>query len=453
LFGFKISFGAAFLGVNQAPLSVWIYDTLFGVPSPNPASRRLATTIHDGANFGVEALSSEAYVTGSLTSAIVQSGVNKVDSDNDGLTDYEEFFLHTNPVSKDSDEDGIDDFTEHVGYSLGHQVGGKELGIIKTDPLDADTDNDKRSDGEEAELKDIEQNRWVVRVDGQTPYRAFSNPLVADADFDGLVDGDEFVFDAHFDNLHSDPNNGNTDGDARDDGKEFGNTNPLIEDFQVTVYYSSIHITTGGDGSGNPGDFGFDLGIRRPDNSQLGGLSNRFTSIVQSNVTLSAPFHSELNRNSLSELERELPACEDAGDDSLCNNGVAIGNSNNNFGIPLNNNDTLQFRSLLTDDKRSRSFGMTKNDFFALEGVIVQDNASNADTVSDRRVYLGGLEGLRANDLTVGGPKFRPVFYGLDLIASASRFHDVTFNFTADDNQAGEGTKIAGSVTVLFVVS
>ena len=42
----------------------------------------------------------------------------------------------------------------------------EDIGIIKTDPLDADTDNDMRSDGDEAELEDVELKRWVVRATG-----------------------------------------------------------------------------------------------------------------------------------------------------------------------------------------------------------------------------------------------------------------------------------------------
>ena len=124
-----------------------------------------------------------------------------MDTDEDGLTDYEEFFLKTDPSSKDTDGDGIDDRAEYLGYALGHKVGTQDIGIIKTDPLDADTDNDMRSDGDEAELEDVELKRWVVRATGAvksgevskgSAYQVFSNPLVADADFDGLVNGQEF---------------------------------------------------------------------------------------------------------------------------------------------------------------------------------------------------------------------------------------------------------------------
>ena len=58
-----------------------------------------------------------------------------MDTDEDGLTDYEEFFLRTDPRLNDTDRDGIEDRVESLGYALGHKVGTLDIGIIKTDPL------------------------------------------------------------------------------------------------------------------------------------------------------------------------------------------------------------------------------------------------------------------------------------------------------------------------------
>jgi hypothetical protein len=405
--------------------------------------------------FGV---STSPFQQGAPTTIIGHSRTDSVDSDEDGLTDYEEFFLKTNAESKDTDGDGIEDRIEHLGYFLGHDVGGKDIGIIKTDPLDADTDNDKRSDGAEAELKDIELARWVVRVDGQAPRQVFSNPLVADADFDFLVDGDEFAF-------GTDPNNGNTDGDARDDGKEFtAGTNPLVEDFQVTVYFTSITITDNGDGGSNAGDIGFDLGIRKPDSSQPAGLSSIFTSAVRANLVLTDPFTSFLTGGT-SEIESRLPLCDKVGSDafdcSLQNNdSVDLDNDPNTpptaiYGIPFADGATLRLPGLLPENLRSVSFGMTKNDFFAIEGVIVERDSGPGDTY----VYLGGLEGVRAEEKAMDDEgnevttTIRPVFHGQDLLASPQRFHDLTFTFTTADNIAGGNERIAGSVSLFFIVS
>jgi uncharacterized protein YkwD len=60
------------------------------------------------------------------------------DSDKDGLTDWEELVLGTDPFSSDSDKDGLSDYAETKLYG--------------TDPLDADTDKDGMSDGQEVAL-------------------------------------------------------------------------------------------------------------------------------------------------------------------------------------------------------------------------------------------------------------------------------------------------------------
>jgi len=61
--------------------------------------------------------------------------LNQVDSDNDGLTDEEEYNLGTNPNEFDTDKDGLSDF--------------EELEIYATNPILFDTDDDGYNDGEE----------------------------------------------------------------------------------------------------------------------------------------------------------------------------------------------------------------------------------------------------------------------------------------------------------------
>jgi hypothetical protein len=64
---------------------------------------------------------------------------NKIDSDQDGLTDVEEKTLGTNPNSSDSDNDGLFD--------------REEVKVFKTDPLNPDTDGDGYKDGVEVKNK------------------------------------------------------------------------------------------------------------------------------------------------------------------------------------------------------------------------------------------------------------------------------------------------------------
>lgn len=165
----------------------------------------------------------------------VTSSPGSSDTDGDGLTDGEEKALGTDPRNRDTDGDGIDDFMEVNGFIV------RDLGVILTDPLDADTDNDKRSDGEEAERDNIISNRWVVSVVNRTPYRTYSHPLNADADLDSLVDGEEFA-------AGSDPTLANTDGDKRNDAEDInGGFNPLQADVRVVVKLRSIFVEESGE--------------------------------------------------------------------------------------------------------------------------------------------------------------------------------------------------------------
>lgn len=89
------------------------------------------------------------------------------DNDQDGLSNYEEYMLGTDPLVVDSDYDGLSD--------------GDEENVYGTDPLNPDTDGDGLSDGDEISLG--------------------LNPLVSDTDNDGVPDNEEMfnqskIFDA-----------------------------------------------------------------------------------------------------------------------------------------------------------------------------------------------------------------------------------------------------------------
>ena len=117
-----------------------------------------------------------------------------LDSDGDGLTDWEELNVyHTDPNNPDTDGDGLLD--------------GEEVKHYKTDPLNPDTDGDGLKDGEEVRT-------W--RTD----------PLNPDTDGDGLLDGDEVK------TYRTDPLNPDTDGDGLKDGEEVltHKTDPLNPD-------------------------------------------------------------------------------------------------------------------------------------------------------------------------------------------------------------------------------
>jgi hypothetical protein len=415
------------------------------VDQPNPNSLQYALYISAsdaarGTDFGALDLTSPVTDIHLARQEPKPSRTDSVDTDGDGLTDYEEFFLGTDPTSGDTDNDNIQDRIEALGYELGHKVGGNDLGIIKTNPLDADTDDDKRSDGDEAELIDIELARWVVRTEGKAPYRAFSDPLFADSDFDDVVDGDEFggVY-------RTDPNNGNTDGDQFDDGQEFtGGTNPLKAElnlFRVTVFFTALTIEGDGDwdqGDHN-GDFAFDFGVRRP-GAGTAGLDPDFTSVVHDTILLTDPFQYQLALFD-QQVEPFLPPGQAPVHNNPFSRGIAFN------GPPTT---SLKFAQYLSVERRSVTFWMSADDVFSVEGIVAEldyhgsntDHAGNSGNPNDYEVqwaYLGGVDGLQANkkgdDRNDDLKKTRSVFRGSDLQLSATPFNDYEINFRKQDVQ------------------
>lgn len=135
------------------------------------------------------------------------------DTDGDGLSDYDEIFVHgTDPLNPDTDGDGLSD--------------GDEVNIHGTDPLDPDTDGDGLSDGDEVLIYGTDplnpDSDGDGLTDGEEVLEYFTDPLNPDTDGDGLSDGDEV-------NVHgTDPLHPDTDGDGFTDGQEIEmGTDPL----------------------------------------------------------------------------------------------------------------------------------------------------------------------------------------------------------------------------------
>jgi hypothetical protein len=125
----------------------------------------------------------------------VQNGLDPLvddandDTDSDGLTNFDEIFDYgTDPFNNDSDDDGITDGDE-VKNGLDPLVDDadddtdsdgltniEEVNVYGTDPFDNDSDNDGASDG-------VEVNTYA------------SNPLDYDTDDDGARDGWEIEHD------------------------------------------------------------------------------------------------------------------------------------------------------------------------------------------------------------------------------------------------------------------
>jgi hypothetical protein len=190
---------------------------------------------------------------GAVTTTAVTSDPDVADTDGDGLDDGEERTLGTNPRGEaglDSDNDGLSDYEEVRGFDL------RDVGTISTDPLDADTDDDKRGDGTET----APGGRLIIRVAGEAPYAVFSSPIDPDEDLDRLVDGDEA-------SAGTDTGNFNTDGDNRSDHGEVSMTGrrPLVPDLRVRVSFNGLEVEDDGDEDDHAGNFEFAIGVRKPD--------------------------------------------------------------------------------------------------------------------------------------------------------------------------------------------
>ena len=186
-------------------------------------------------------------------------GVAYLDSDNDGITDWNDLFMgldpknpdtdgdglsdgdemskyHTNPMEKDTDGDGLTDYEEVMIYHTHPQkpdtdgdgiLDGKEI-KKKSNAFSGDRDKDGLTDRMEKKIgtdinnKDTDndgvtdKDEWNRGTDPLIPGNALS-----DTDKDGLKDLDEAFY-------GTDRLNPDTDGDGVSDGKEIKNlTNPL----------------------------------------------------------------------------------------------------------------------------------------------------------------------------------------------------------------------------------
>lgn len=411
----------------------------------------------DGWDIVVRATSGDGFVEGAGTTVRVTSDPFRADTDGDGLKDGYEFRffqnrgntpdgdeeVRTNPRSTDTDGDGLSDKLEALGFEL------RDLGVILLNPADADTDNDRLKDGEEAELSNAETGQYIVRVVGKENYRVFTNPLLADQDFDGLVDGEEKYKQDGAGNLTAflgaDPTKANTDGDRRDDAEEIAaGLNPLQEDFKVTVVFDALHIQgNGDDGGAGAGDFGFDFGVRLPSNTSPSGLSSTFTPAVREQVALTGTLS---HGSGYSSVRQYLP---DAGDDYDSDETLVDVSRFGVFGIPIGDDQTLNFAGLVPDNQRSVTFSMTKQQRFSIEGVVVEVDSPSSNRTA---VYLGGLSGVKGtkpeDETTV-----RTVFSGVDLYAQTDAFTEMEFRFKDEDNiRTNNNDPISGTVKFYYIV-
>ncbi len=301
-------------------------------------------------------------MTGTVT-LDVTSEPNDADTDDDGLTDWEEYFgcLDLNrdfvcdsderfgPTDRrnaDTDGDGLTDRQEVMGVQF---PGDPASPLRYTDPVNADTDGDGTDDGTEV------RTSWVVTVEGRGGYVVWSDPLSGDKDGDDLSDTVERQ-------LKTDPNESDTDGDGALDGLEAQPsrpTSPLVPDHLVTVTYQRVAPGNGssadsdGDDGSNPGDFWFTLELLIPTAS--GGLQRV---VVANSATFDGGY----------------PNCAN-GDQSGC--WAFVGSSRV---IQLAAPHSIEIGA-------SRSFAVPFTSLFSIEGVVQELDDGGADY----SYYFGGL--------------------------------------------------------------
>ncbi len=160
------------------------------------------------------------------------------DTDGDGLLDGEEFSFDTNPSEKDTDHDGLTDYEEVKIYQTNPAnpdtdddgiLDGEEI-KKGTNPVDGDKDKDGLPDelekkiGTYSTVPDSDNDGYKDGWEWERGYDPLKKGLVlADTDKDGLLDVDEIFY-------GTDRLNPDTDGDGVSDKKEVEElTNPLGE--------------------------------------------------------------------------------------------------------------------------------------------------------------------------------------------------------------------------------
>lgn len=314
---------------------------------------------------------------------MVTSDPRRVDTDGDGLSDWEEYwgcldrnldfvcdtetrFGPTDPSSADTDGDGLSDYREVMGVTFALDTVNP---LRYTDPVVADTDGDGSSDGEEV------NSSWVVTVAGSGGYVVWSDPTSADRDGDSVSDSDE--------RSHgTDPNNSDTDGDNALDSLEIGRgSDPLQADHLVTVVYVRLQTAgsggAGGDGDAdNAGEYWFNLGVLEP-----GGFEYR--SLVWSGS-----------------FQGVLPDCTSL-QQSYCIHVV-----NGSPTVQLNHPHSQQLDGFVGSDNQvvsaRTSFSLPFTDMFVFDGTVQELDEGGAD-FTFRFGGLGNEEGsFRGSDLQKG---------------------------------------------------
>ena len=140
------------------------------------------------------------------------------DTDDDGLTNYEEIVIHgTNPAMPDTDGDGVKDSKDAFPLDPAETLDTDHDGT--GDNTDPDDDGDGLSDVDEINIHGTNPKRADSDGDGLSDpselQNHLTNPNLGDTDSDGLSDGAEVITHGTL------PKVADTDGDGFLDGYEF----------------------------------------------------------------------------------------------------------------------------------------------------------------------------------------------------------------------------------------
>jgi hypothetical protein len=192
-----------------------------------------------------------------------------IDSDRDGLSDFEEETIyHSDPMKRDTDDDGLTDFDEIAVHHTRHDLAdtdGDGLGDFDeitrygTNPLAADSDGDSLSDSLEiasgTDPLNADTDRDGLRDDVESK-SGRSDPRLADSDGDGLGDMEEIL------KANTDPRQPDTDADGLSDYEEVVRylTNPLRADTDGDGVSDYDEVKKFGSDPNNPKDTGTPAG-------------------------------------------------------------------------------------------------------------------------------------------------------------------------------------------------
>lgn len=159
-------------------------------------------------NDETSTISETSVLTTDTTTIVDEKDLVEEDKDNDGLVNWLEEYLGTSDNNVDSDGDGVSDY--------------EELYVLHTDPTLKDSNNNGINDGEEDQDKD-----GIINLD---EYLYGTSLVKADTDSDGLSDYDEiFIY-------KTNPTLADSDGDGALDGWEVENGySPLEYNYEFNV--------------------------------------------------------------------------------------------------------------------------------------------------------------------------------------------------------------------------